>query len=220
METESYKARTEDVRRAARAHLADLRRARRFAKARADAGTADGADPDFSEDAPDSAPSPAEISNVDLAEMVESGPVADTEAANDLPMPPEPDEAADEAERLLDSMHIAEEGVADTDEVGAAPELPEEAGFVEANAAAEAGTVNEGAVEDTRSSGPDISSDLACLPGAGPGLIWMLNACDVHSLADLATQDPAELTEKLGVVGQIINVDHWVTLAQAGPSSD
>ncbi|MCK0094113.1 hypothetical protein MWU60_00905 [Yoonia sp. F2084L] len=57
-------------------------------------------------------------------------------------------------------------------------------------------------------------SDLAALPGAGPGLIWMLAQCDIDSLATLATQDATELAARLGVVGQILDVGQWITFAQ------
>ena len=122
---------------------------------------------------------------------------------------------------MLDSMDVVETASDDVESEGT---LPEEAA-PDAPPDGDSGVddvafADDGLVDDTASPAPDPTSDLACLPGAGPGLIWMLNACDVHSLSDLAAEDPAELTEKLGVVGPIINVEHWVTLAKAGPRSD
>lgn len=58
------------------------------------------------------------------------------------------------------------------------------------------------------------ADDLANLPGAGPGLIWMLNQCGISSLKDMATADPEKLSNEMGVVGQILDVARWVAFAQ------
>jgi predicted flap endonuclease-1-like 5' DNA nuclease len=63
-------------------------------------------------------------------------------------------------------------------------------------------------------------SDLNSLPGAGPGLVWMLHQCGVGSLDDLATSDPADLSSKLGVVGQILDVGKWIDFAKAKTGLD
>lgn len=57
-------------------------------------------------------------------------------------------------------------------------------------------------------------SDLADLPGAGPGLVWMLSQCGVFSMADLASADGDRLTEELGLVGQLLNLDSWIDHAR------
>lgn len=57
-------------------------------------------------------------------------------------------------------------------------------------------------------------SDLATLPGAGPGLIWMLQKCGIASLEDLAVADAATLVPRLGLVGRIVNVQGWQRYAQ------
>jgi len=59
-----------------------------------------------------------------------------------------------------------------------------------------------------------VQSELARLPGAGPGLIWMLSQCQVFTFQDLANQDADNLTAQLGVVGQIIDVGKWIEFAQ------
>lgn len=65
------------------------------------------------------------------------------------------------------------------------------------------------------------ADDLSQLPGAGPGLIWMLHQCGIASLADLAAADPNGLSHKLGLVGQILDVSVWrnFALAQVQPLS-
>jgi predicted flap endonuclease-1-like 5' DNA nuclease len=76
-------------------------------------------------------------------------------------------------------------------------------------------------VETDASQGPDVNSvqaepsDLAGLPGAGPGLIWLLKDCGVTCLAELAAADAAELSQKLGLVGQLLDLDHWIDHARA-----
>ncbi len=214
MDTEHYKTRTEDVRRAARSHLAGLRRARLAAKATSqkEAVTLDAVTGDLEGPSAD-----AETSNAALAEMVEGAAahspiqdagVVEAEAEDLLEAIDVPDEAQD----AEDIARAVEEAPVET----AAP--PPAADTIEGAADAEPQDVIDAKVTAADPIAEiDMSSDLACLPGAGPGLVWMLNASGVHSLQDLAQQDPATLAEKLGVVGQIINVDHWVTLAKAGP---
>ena len=58
-------------------------------------------------------------------------------------------------------------------------------------------------------------SDLADLPGAGPGLVWLLQECGVSSMAELATVDATELAGKLGLVGQLLDLNHWIAHARA-----
>ncbi|MDX8348476.1 hypothetical protein SLH49_10805 [Cognatiyoonia sp. IB215446] len=58
-------------------------------------------------------------------------------------------------------------------------------------------------------------SDLAALPGAGVGLIWMMEQCEISTLQDLARQNADELALRLGVVGEIIDVGQWIAFAQA-----
>ena len=60
----------------------------------------------------------------------------------------------------------------------------------------------------------EAASDLSRLPGAGPGLIWMLNKCGIFTLSDLAGADPQALSLKLGVVGQILDMQRWIDFAK------
>lgn len=84
------------------------------------------------------------------------------------------------------------------------------------------GPIQASAAEDSNLSQTDHAkpvenwheSPLAELPGAGPGLIWMLTECQIHSLGDLSQQSAAELSSKLGVVGQIIDVATWIDFAK------
>ena len=64
-------------------------------------------------------------------------------------------------------------------------------------------------------AGAQDASDLAELPGAGPGLIWLLQECGVRSLAELAAVDSADLSRKLGLVGQLLDLEHWIAYARA-----
>lgn len=64
-------------------------------------------------------------------------------------------------------------------------------------------------------SAPDRALDLARLPGAGPGLIWMLNECEIHSLSDLAAADCTDLTARMGLAGRILDLGGWIAFARA-----
>ena len=59
-----------------------------------------------------------------------------------------------------------------------------------------------------------VHGDLDRLPGAGPGLIWMLNECGIETLSDLTQADATALTAQLGVVGQILDLDRLITFAK------
>ncbi|RDC73185.1 hypothetical protein DLJ49_08755 [Rhodovulum sp. 12E13] len=59
-----------------------------------------------------------------------------------------------------------------------------------------------------------VQSDLHRLPGAGPGLVWMLQQCGVTSLDDLARADPEALTDQMGLVGQMLDLSSWVAFAE------
>lgn len=57
-------------------------------------------------------------------------------------------------------------------------------------------------------------SDLLTLPGAGPGLVWMLKRSGVHSMAELAVANPAALRRALGLVGELLDIDWWISVAR------
>ena len=58
-------------------------------------------------------------------------------------------------------------------------------------------------------------SDLLLLPGAGDGLVWMLGQCGINTLAELARADADELTERMGLVGQMLDLHAWIAFAGA-----
>ncbi|RHZ95476.1 hypothetical protein D1114_09790 [Cereibacter sphaeroides] len=67
----------------------------------------------------------------------------------------------------------------------------------------------------TAGAGPTAAdSDLFALPGAGVGLVWMLNTAGVRSLRDLADADGPQLTRDLGLIGQIMDVGDWIVFAR------
>lgn len=67
----------------------------------------------------------------------------------------------------------------------------------------------------TAGAGPTAAdSDLFALPGAGVGLVWMLNTAGVQTLRDLADADGPQLTRDLGLIGQIMDVGDWIVFAR------
>ena len=57
-------------------------------------------------------------------------------------------------------------------------------------------------------------TDLYRLHGAGPGLVWMLEQCGIRSLQDLCDADAGALQDRLGLVGQILDVPAWIAFAR------
>ncbi len=55
---------------------------------------------------------------------------------------------------------------------------------------------------------------LARVPGIGPGLIWKLGRAGVHSLGDLAAADAAQLRDRFGAPGRLVDFDSWITFAR------
>lgn len=75
--------------------------------------------------------------------------------------------------------------------------------------------LSDAATHSRQSSTDDCTqSELAQLPGAGPGLVWMLGQCNVKTLSELAECNASNLSTQLGVVGQILDVGQWVVFAQ------
>ncbi len=54
---------------------------------------------------------------------------------------------------------------------------------------------------------------IGALPGVGPGLVWMLAEAGVRSIDDLLRSDPASLSDRLGLVGRLIDVARLQRLA-------
>ena len=61
---------------------------------------------------------------------------------------------------------------------------------------------------------PVLETDLFRLPGAGSGLVWMLQNAGVRTLDDLAATDAGTLSADLGVVAQILDVSYWIDWAK------
>ncbi len=208
MQTENYKKRAVDVRRSARANLIEIRKAR---MARKSAISADNNRlvTSFEEElTSQSDPTPQDAIVTAAAEPVETDLVADeamsTAIEDDVPA----EESGDIPE--MDSLdELATKNAAmpemETPEIETPIAPVETVPQVEPT---EADVAPKSLIENWK------ESDLAALPGAGPGLIWMLAQCDIDSLATLATQDATELAARLGVVGQILDVGQWITFAQ------
>jgi len=67
---------------------------------------------------------------------------------------------------------------------------------------------------DTRAA-EDTQTDLYALPGIGSGLVWMLQKNGIGNLRDLAQADETELSAKLPVIGQLLNIGTWIDYAKA-----
>lgn len=67
---------------------------------------------------------------------------------------------------------------------------------------------------------PTAANSLEALPGAGPGLIWMLGQVGITSMEDLAQSDADVVSRNLGLVGQILNVGSWIVFARATTNRD
>jgi predicted flap endonuclease-1-like 5' DNA nuclease len=59
------------------------------------------------------------------------------------------------------------------------------------------------------------ASDLARLPGVGPGLIWAMERAGLRRLADLAPLEPKELAARLGPLGRLVPAQSWIAAARA-----
>lgn len=235
-----YRNRAAHVRRSARAQLKEIRRAR-LARKESDAAPLPVDDIDQThEEAADAMPCPFDQpaapavsdANVDLGANETEPPTSDTQMSevadsiedtalaelddmfDDAASASTPDVVAEEVveEPTLEVSDgvdlLAEEEPAAEPEIELTADCSDQSGAVAQQEEAE--TYNPVSAE----AKPDLEgSDLNSLPGAGPGLVWMLHQCGVSSLAELAESDPDELTPKLGVVGQILDVSKWIDFA-------
>jgi hypothetical protein len=55
---------------------------------------------------------------------------------------------------------------------------------------------------------------LDALPGVGPGLVWLLEKAGVRDVETLADSDAQALSERLGLVGRLVDVSALQTLAR------
>ena len=63
-------------------------------------------------------------------------------------------------------------------------------------------------------------SELARLPGAGPGLVAALRRAGLTSLAAVAGLEPSELAGRLGPIGRLVPAPAWVAAALAEAGQD
>lgn len=64
---------------------------------------------------------------------------------------------------------------------------------------------------ETDAAGEDPG--LGAVPGVGPGLVWMLAEVGVRTVDDLLGCDPAALSDRLGLIGRLIDVARLQRLA-------
>jgi len=107
------------------------------------------------------------------------------------------------------------------DETDAEPDLPatpDADGTPEAAAPSPPAEEKPGAPEpaerDADVTAHAAETDLYRLHGAGPGLVWMLGQCGIHSLRELGDADAGVLQDRLGIVGQILDVPAWIAFAR------
>lgn len=203
MQPDNYKSRAQDVRRSARSHLQDLREAR-LARRKAQAPAPPADDPaaetvaDTVADTGSGAPKDA----TPVMDAATPGP-DDTGKADDA-QTPAATEGPDFADDPLEDMAVQQAALADLNDDG--------------SAGATATPASDAAQDAPADPGPDTTaaedSPLAALPGAGPGLIWMLHQCGITTLQDLAAADAEDLSTQLGVVGQILDVRPWIEIAK------
>ena len=58
-------------------------------------------------------------------------------------------------------------------------------------------------------------SELARLPGVGPGLVWALERAGIAGLAGLAPLEPEDLAARLGPLGRLVPAAAWIAAARA-----
>ena len=219
-EQESYKSRAVEVRRSARAHVLEIRRAR-IAKRKANM-----------------AAQPDQMSGRMAAEVSASQDQIDDPGPTKDPMPEQHVDASVTQERYqsdasladdLDDVAVKNAAMAELREPEEAEDLHlpepfdepvEEAAdhpSAKEPAEVEPSALSDEIADETR---PEPGGDLDRLPGAGPGLIWMLNQCDIFTLSDLSRHDADDLSRKLGVVGQILDVSSWISFASTTIDAD
>lgn len=218
---QNYKNRTVQVRSSARAHLKELRQERmnrRKAAVAADQPCAVAPEPPEEQDGlltPESEVSEAFTESV--AEPEESI-AAQSDALDDLAV----ENAA--MSEMVEEVAQPKTSDSETPDIDAPPAVEEEASAEDTVELSSQEVGPEDAPEpeatdsqEVHASGTDMApepSDLETLPGAGPGLVWMLQQVGVNSLADLAETTPEGLSKDLGVVGQILDVAQWIEFAK------
>lgn len=207
-----YKTRTQAVRSAAKARLAELRAERRARLRRAPSPN-EGPSGSTSV-APVVAPPDFEVAPGRLS--IRPEPQQDGAAA--LPAAPVPGGAPMAA---LAGLASEAGDVRPPPAAGAEHDPPEGTtrGLPAASALAERGS-------DVSAPGPEAmhregtardgerGTDLYRLPWIGPGLVWALGQAGIERLEDLAAADPDRLASDLGPLGALLDVGGWVAAAR------
>jgi predicted flap endonuclease-1-like 5' DNA nuclease len=142
-------------------------------------------------------------------------PIEPPDAVAPAPMEPADDPNAELAE--VPVAHAADAAIADvTDTVAQQPEP----GDTAAPSASSPLLVTDHAARNTAAPqaeppSPDDTTDLAQIPGIGPGLIWMLREAGVATLADLARADAPDLARSLGAIARLLDLDWFISFARA-----
>ena len=225
--TQNYRSRASHVRQAARSHLKELRQQRMSKRGHQPQAAA--AEPPANADL--GLPDPIETTQEARPHLAAIEAPEERMSVDDHTRDVEtPSETAHDDAEESDALHDqAIENAAMTEMENDLPgtESPQHALEDDADVSASADTPEPSGAKEEMSDVPSAlaspmteqlecapEGDLAALPGAGPGLIWMLNQCSITSLNDLAAADPARLSQDLGVVGQILDVKKWLEFAQ------
>ncbi|MXQ07953.1 hypothetical protein GQ651_08850 [Alphaproteobacteria bacterium GH1-50] len=218
----SYREQARAARREARETLLAFREARLKSKKRvsAESSEAAGAEPVAHQNETTISPAsffaiessaPATEAHVpdDIPSEVRHEPGSGDPVAAPVDMAPDvPEEAESANERPPASETEAAEAEAESDDA------PFESAEATPDPEAEAPKTTASPVQETGFEKVDADSDLFELPGAGAGMIWMFHQCGVNSLSDLANEETASLSQRLGVVGHILNVEPWIDFAR------
>jgi predicted flap endonuclease-1-like 5' DNA nuclease len=206
--TADFRAQARAVRAATQIKLMELRRNRRSASRHAGVATVDaaadmsaGPDPDLVAAWPEPAAESAEDAGADAE------PTPPAVAAARLPAAPD---TGAEAPAFSEGMTISSataDYMARAARPRAAPLAVEAAAVSVAAAPAAAPAPHRAA-----------PSDLSALRDIGPGLIWLLERAGVATLADLRAADPDALSDRLGLVGRLIDVRTLQARAAATPT--
>ncbi|MEM9475907.1 MAG: hypothetical protein AAGA71_11475 [Pseudomonadota bacterium] len=203
---QNYRDKSQNARRAARAHLKQLRAQRRAKRSEspepwADAAPqaeegrfvvdssllfspAEGAEEPIVEDVPDSEPEVAEAAEVaEVAAVDDATPVEDASAE----ATPAVEEVANDALPEPQPPEVAPPTAAEVATTPAPPNPPRPV---------------------------DIDSELLDLPCAGEGMVWLFQQCGITSMADLAQADAENLSQQLGIVGYILDITPWIEFAR------
>lgn len=239
MQTESYRSRAKQVRQSARSHLVALRKARMakrpisapailepdpvieessvgdsFLEEALPATEQEQDPPEFAADVGPDELDDIALRNAAMAEMAEPG-ATDPQLPSEVQRAEEPSDSHVQIDDSLDTLESDFEPIkdAESDDMLEASECDTKEPVGDAGQ----DIPSDSTTEDTHADW--ANSELTLIPGAGPGLIWMLEQCGVRDLTDLAAQEEEDLSLKLGVVGQVLDVGKWIESARAKVAS-